>query len=112
MNDPGTSLQLMLYPPPNKRTPIVSIILGICGLLIVWAAVSGAKAFHAVKEGSAQAISVGNRFINAMGSHNYQAAHALFTPQVQVHTPVNNLKDMEAMVEKHHGTLHTQATQS
>lgn len=106
MNYPDAGQQpLMMYPPPKKAFPVVPIILGVVGLLIVLAIVGGIKAFHAVKEGSAEAIVVGNSFIDNMGQHNYQAARALFTPQVQAKTPAGNLKDIEVLVEKHHGVF-------
>lgn len=103
MNYPGAGQQ----PPvtPKRRVPIAPIILGVVFLLGVLAVVGGIKAFHAVKDGSAAAILVGNSFIDNMGQHNYQTAHSLFTAQVQANTPMGNLKDIETLVEKHHGAL-------
>jgi hypothetical protein len=93
-----------MAPPTQKRFPMAAVVLGIFGLLVVLAVVGGIKVFHAVQGGSSEAIAVGNRFIDNMGRHHYPAADALFTPQVQAKTPADNLKDIETLVEKHHGT--------
>ncbi len=90
-------------PPAKKGAPVAAIIFGILGVLILLAIVGGIKAFHAVKDGSAAAISVGNQFVDAMGQHRYPAARALFTAPVQATTPTGNLKDIETLAEKHHG---------
>lgn len=106
MNDFGIGQQLPEIPPASKKAfPIGPIILGVVGLLIALAIIGGWKAFHAVKKGSAEAITVGNSFIDNLGQHNYSAAHSLFTPPVQANTPAGNLKDIEVLVEKHHGAF-------
>lgn len=106
MTDPGSGpLPPVMYPPPKKRVPIGLIILGVVGLLGVLAVLGGIRAFQAVKGNSAEAITVGDSFIDNMGKHNYPAARSLFTPQVQATTPADTLKDMETLVEKHHGAF-------
>jgi len=106
MNYPGEGQPPpMMYPTPKKSAPVVPIILGVLALLIVLAVVGGIRAFHAVKDNSAEAIAVGNSFVDNMGRHNYTAAHALFTPQVQAKTPAGDLKDIETLTEKHHGAF-------
>lgn len=104
MNYPDEGQQPpMMYPPPKKSVPIVPIILGIAALLIVLAVVGGIRGVQAVKDNSAEAIVVGNSFIDNMGQHDYTAAHSLLTPPGQAKTPADNLADMETLVEKHHG---------
>ncbi|MGI4790265.1 MAG: hypothetical protein ACRYFS_15615 [Janthinobacterium lividum] len=106
MNYPNEEYQpLMSYPPPKKAFPVAFVVLGVAALLIMLAIFGGIKVFHAAQAGSSEAITVGNRFIDAMGKHNYQAAYSLFTPQVQEKMSMDDLKDMEALVEKHHGTF-------
>lgn len=94
-----------MYPPPKKPFPVVPLVLGIVGLLIALAVLGGIKGFRAMKENSSEAITVGNSFIDAMGQHQYSAARSLFTPDVQTRTPADDLKDMETLVEKHHGAF-------
>ena len=94
-----------MVPPPKKSAPIVPIILGALALLIVLAVLGGIRAFHAVKDNSAEAIAAGNRFVDNMGQHNYAAARSLLTPQVQTKTAADDLKDLETLTEKHHGTF-------
>ena len=89
--------------PPQKAFPIGYVILGVAGLLFVLAVLGGIKAFHAVKNGSAEAIAVGNSFVDAMGQHNYPAARSLFTAPIQAKTTAGDMKDIEVLVEKHHG---------
>ncbi len=106
MNDPRAGQPPpMMYPPPKKSVPIVPIVLGVVALLIVLAIVGGIRAFHAVKDNSAEAIAVGNSFIDNMGQHNYAAARSLFTPRVQAKTPTGTLEDIETLTEKHHGAF-------
>ena len=104
MNDFNSGRQPpLLYPAPKKPFPIAAVILTFAVLLILLAIVGGIKAFHAAKSGSAAAIAVGNSFIDDLGRHNYSAAQALFTPQLQAKTPAGTLQDVETWVEKHHG---------
>lgn len=106
MNYPGAGPQPpQMYPPPKKSVPVVPIILSIAALLIALAVVGGIKAFHAVKDASSEAVMVGNSFVDNMGQHNYGAARSLLTAPVQAKTPAGDLKDMEALVEKHHGAF-------
>lgn len=105
MNIPNAhQIPPVTYLPPKKTFSIVYIILIVFCLLMVLMIVGGIRAFHAVKDNSVQAISISNRFIDSMGKHQYQSADALFTPEVQAHTSVSSLKDMETLVEKHYGT--------
>ena len=105
MNDPNSGLQTPLpYPPQKKPFPVALVVFGVVGLLIVLAVAGGIKAFHAVKAGSAAAITVGDSFMDSIGHHNYSAARALMTAGVQSRTPVNTLQDVETLVEKHHGS--------
>lgn len=92
-------------PPPRKGFPVAAVILGVAALLVVLAVVGGIRAFQAVKANSAEAIAVGNGFIDDMGRHNYAAAHALFTPQEQADFTADSLKDVETLTEKHHGAF-------
>lgn len=105
MNYPGAEPPPMMSPRPQKSAPIVPIVLGILALLIVLAVVGGIRAFHAVKDNSAEAIIVGNSFIDNMGQHNYAAARSMLTPQVQAKTPMGSLEDIETLTEKHHGAF-------
>ena len=105
MNYPNAGQPPVIYPPPKKAFPVVPVVLGVVGLLIVFAIVGGIKAFHAVSADTSQAITAGNSFIDNMGHHNYPAARSLFTSQVQANTPADNLKDIETLVEKHHGAF-------
>lgn len=106
MNYPGQGQPPpMPYPPPKKTPPIVPIILGVFALLAVLAVFGGIRAFHAVQEDSAGAIAVGDSFIDNMGQHNYAGARSLFTPPVQAKTTASDLKDVETLVEKHHGAF-------
>lgn len=106
MNYPGAGQPPpTMPPPPRKGFPVAAVILGVAALLVVLAVVGGIRAFRAVKDNSAEAIAVGNSFIDNMGRHNYAAAHALFTPQVQAKTPADSLEDIETLTEKHHGTF-------
>lgn len=91
------------YPPTKKPFPTVWVVLGVAGLLLALAIVGGIRAFKSVTAGSSEAIAVGNRFVDSMGRHDYQTAQSLFTAQVQVTTPPGNLKDIETLLEKHHG---------
>lgn len=91
-------------PPAKKLFPTVWIVLGVVGLLLALAIVGGIHAFKSVSTGSSEAIAVGNRFIDSMERHDYQTAHSLFTASVQAATPPGNLKDMETLLEKQHGT--------
>ena len=104
MNYPNAGQPPMMPPSPQKPFPVALVVLGVFGLLIVLAVVGGIKVFHAVQDGSSEAIAVGNRFIDNMGQHHYPAADALFTSQIQAKTPAGSLKDIETLVEKHHGT--------
>ena len=106
MNYPGEGqTPPMMYPPPKKSAPIVPIILGIAALLIVLAVVGGIRGVQAVKDSSAEAIVVGNSFIDNMGQHDWAAAHSLLTPPGQAKAPADSLEDMEMLVEKHHGAF-------
>ena len=106
MNYPDAGQQSpTMYPPPKKAFPVVPVVLGAVGLLLVLAVLGGIKAYHAVKQNSAEAIAVGNSFIDDMGRHNYQAAYSLFTPQVQAKTVPSVGADLEKIVEKYHGTF-------
>ncbi len=95
----------LMHPPAKKAFPVAAVVLGVFGLLVVLAVVGGINAFHSAQEGSAEAIAVGDSFIDNMGQHNFAAARSLFTPQVQASTPAGNLKDIETLVEKHHGAF-------
>lgn len=88
---------------PKKHFPVGFIILIAVGLLVVLAILGGIYAFKAVGQGSSQATVVGNKFIDSMGQHNFQAAQALFLPQLQARMPAGNLKDIQTLIEKHHG---------
>ena len=93
-----------LFSPPTKKPLLAAlIILGVVGLLIALAIVGGLRAFKSVSKGSSEAIAVGNRFVDNMGQHRYQTAQSLFTAQAQATTPLSNLKDIETLLEKHHG---------
>ena len=106
MNYPGEGQPPpMLYPPPKGSFPIVPIVLGIFALLAVLAVLGGIRAFHAVQDNSAEAITVGNSFVDNMWQHDYAAARTLLTPQVQAKTPAGSLEDIEALTEKHHGAF-------
>ena len=108
MNYPGAGPQPpQMYLPPKKSVPVVPIVLGIFALLVVLAVVGGIKAFHAIKDTSSEAIAVGNSFVDNMGQHNYQVARSLLAAPVQAKTPAGDLKDLEAMAEKHHGAFLT-----
>ena len=91
------------YPLTKKPFLTVWVVLGVVALLLVLVIVGGIHAFKSVTQGSSEAIAVGNRFVDSMGRHNYQAAQSLFTAQMQVTTPPGNLKDIETLLEKHHG---------
>lgn len=92
------------YAPPKKPFPVVLVVLGVIGLLLILAVFGGIKAFHAMQSGSSEATAIGDRFVDEMGRHNYAAAQAEFTPEVRAKTPAGNMKDIETLVEKHHGT--------
>ena len=89
---------------PKKPFPIALMIIGVVGLLIVLAVAGGIKVFRAVTAGSSEAITAGNSFLDSMGQHNYSSAHAELVPQIQAKTSLTDLKDMETLVEKHHGS--------
>ena len=91
------------YTPTKKPFLTVWIVLGTTALLLVLMIVGGIRAFKSVTAGSSEAIAVGNRFVDSMGRHDYQTAQSLFTAQVQATTPPGNLKDIETLLEKHHG---------
>ena len=112
MNDPNAGPQpppayspLAGYPPPKKGFPVVPVILGVVGLLIVLGVAGGVTAFRSAQKGSSAAVLIGNSFVDNMGQHNYSAARSLFTPAVQSHTPAGSLEDVEALAEKHHGAF-------
>lgn len=92
------------YSATKKPFPIALVILGVVALLVVLAVVGGIRAFDSVSKDSSEAVVVGNRFIDSMGKHRYQMAQSMFTPQVQVRTYANTLRDIETLMEKHHGT--------
>jgi len=96
------------FPPtstmPTKRFPVGLVILGVAILLIALAILGGIRAFKTVGQGSAEAITIGNQFIDSMGQHNYQTSQTLLTSQLQARTPAGNLKDIETLIEKHHGS--------
>ncbi len=104
MNNFGPGQPLPLSTPPRKAFPVATMILGVVTLLIVLAVLGGIKVFHAAQSGSAEATAAGNTFVDSIGRHNYPAARALMTPQVQAKTSAGDLKDLETLVEKHHGT--------
>ena len=104
MNYPNPNQPLsQLQPPSKKPFPIALVVLGIVSLLLALAIIGGIHAFKSVTQGSSEAIAAGNRFVDSMGQHNYQAAESMFTPQTQARTPAGSLKDVETLVEKHHG---------
>ena len=92
-----------LYAAPKKPFPVALVVFGVAGLLIVLAVAGGIKILHAVTAGSSEAITTGDRFLDSMGQHNYSSAYAEVMPQIQAKTSLSDLKDMEALVEKHHG---------
>ncbi len=103
MNYPNAGQPSAAYSAPKKPFPTALVVLGVAAVLIVLTVVGGIRAFKSVSKGSAEAIAVGNHFIDSMGQHNYQAAHALFTAQVQASTPAGSLQDVETLEEKHYG---------
>ena len=111
MNLPGEATPPPInYQPSGKTFPVALIIVslaGLLGLLTMLAVADGIKAFNNGGNDALKAISVGDSFIDNMGQHSYPAAHSLFTTQLQVTSPTNDLKDIEMLMEKHHGTLVT-----
>lgn len=105
MSYPGTGQPPMMSSPRRKAAPVVPIILGVVALLIVLAILGGIRALQAAKDNSAEAIVVGNSFIDNMGQHDYTSAHLLLTPQGQAKTSANSLEDIETLTEKHHGAF-------
>lgn len=93
------------YAPPKRSNAPVFIILGIVVLLVVLAVLGGIVAFRAAQKSSAAAIVVGDRFLDDVRLHKFQAADDLFTSDVKASTPASNLKDLEFLVEKHHGAF-------
>lgn len=103
MNDYNATQSPSFSAPTKKPFPTVWVVLGVVVLLLALAIVGGIRAFKFVSAGSSEAIAVGNRFVESMGRHDYQTAQSLFTVQVQATTPPGNLKDIETLLEKHHG---------
>lgn len=103
MNDYNATPPPLFSSPAKKPFPTVWIVLGVVVLLLALVVIGGIHAFKSVSAGSSEATVVGDRFIDSMGRHNYQTAQSLFTAQVQSTTPPGNLKDIEALLEKHHG---------
>ena len=92
-----------MRPAPKKPFSTALVVLGAAALLIALLVIGGIRAFKSVRTGSAEAIAVGSRFLDSMGRHNYPAAHALFTAQIQASTPATSLQDVETLEEKHYG---------
>ena len=94
----------------RKNIFLVPIILGLAGfmtLLLILGIIVSIKGFYHGKNDSLNAIHVGDKFIDSMGHHNYSAARSLLTNQLQLLSPTSNLKDVEMLIEKNHGSFVT-----
>ncbi len=91
--------------PPQKSNTVLFIVLAGAGLLVLLAIVGIALAFKSGMNTSSEAVIVGNKFIDAMGQHNFPASSALLSPQTQGRIPATELRDMETLLERQHGAF-------
>ncbi len=107
MNYPG--MYGGMTPEPKKQSRVGLILLGVAAVLALLI-VGALSAFHAASGTAAQAIAVSDRFVDAMGAHDYQGANALIVPEGQAKASPLFLYRMESLMESSDGAYVSHGT--